>query len=45
MLRERYRQWYLTMADLPIWGESVDKEVQRYIQGIQDVVLANVNWR
>ncbi|KAG4419573.1 hypothetical protein IFR04_007275 [Cadophora malorum] len=32
------------MADLPVWGEEVDKEVQRYIQGIQDVVLANVNW-
>ncbi|PVH75594.1 terpenoid synthase, partial [Cadophora sp. DSE1049] len=44
MLRERYRQWYLAMAELPVWGEKVDKEVQRYIQGIQDVVLANVNW-
>ncbi|KAG4431668.1 hypothetical protein IFR05_012851 [Cadophora sp. M221] len=44
MLRERYRDWYVAMAGLPVLGEKIDKEVQRYIQGIQDVVIANVNW-
>jgi hypothetical protein len=41
----RGRQWYLTQAALPICGEKVDKEVQLYIQGIQDVALANAHWR
>jgi hypothetical protein len=30
---------------MPIWGEKVDREVQRYIKGIQDVALANAHWR
>ncbi|KAI9046800.1 hypothetical protein LZ554_008882 [Drepanopeziza brunnea f. sp. 'monogermtubi'] len=44
MLRARYKLWHLTMADVPVWGEKVDREVSRYVQGIQDVALANVNW-
>jgi hypothetical protein len=30
---------------LPIWGEKVDKKVQRYLRGIEDVALANAHWR
>ncbi|KAH9218184.1 isoprenoid synthase domain-containing protein [Leptodontidium sp. 2 PMI_412] len=44
MLRERYREWYLALADLPIWGEAIDKQVHRYIKGIQDVASANAHW-
>jgi hypothetical protein len=45
LLRHCYKQWYLAQAALPIWGERVDQEVQRYIRGIQDVALANTHWR
>lgn len=45
MLVSRYREWYLALAELPSWGESVDSDVQRYIRGIQNVVQANLNWR
>lgn len=45
MLRACYRKWYLALAELPQWGEKVDEEVQKYIRGVQDVVLANLNWR
>ncbi|KAL2062541.1 hypothetical protein VTL71DRAFT_6807 [Oculimacula yallundae] len=45
MLRERYRQWYIALADLPVWGESIDEQVHRYIKGIQDVASANAHWR
>ncbi|KAK0105580.1 hypothetical protein ONS95_004112 [Cadophora gregata] len=44
MLRERYREWYLALADLPVWGEGIDKQVHRYIKGIQDVASANAHW-
>ncbi|ERF68386.1 hypothetical protein EPUS_06802 [Endocarpon pusillum Z07020] len=45
LLRKCYRDWYLALADLPQWGEKIDAQVQKYIQGVQDVVLANLNWR
>jgi hypothetical protein len=44
LLKYRYRRWYLALADLPIWGEDVDMQVQKYIEGCKDVVLANLNW-
>jgi hypothetical protein len=33
------------MAALPQWGEKIDRQVQTYIQGVQNVVRANLNWR
>ncbi|KAF7159079.1 hypothetical protein CNMCM5623_004312 [Aspergillus felis] len=44
MLVSRYRDWYLALAELPSWGEHVDAQVQQYIRGVQNVVLANLNW-
>ncbi|KUJ19990.1 terpenoid synthase [Mollisia scopiformis] len=44
LLRNRYKEWYLAQAQLPTWGERVDREVQWYIKGMQDVALANANW-
>ena len=45
LLIECYRDWYLALADLPQWGEQIDVEVQTYIQGVQNITLANLNWR
>lgn len=45
LLIECYRDWYLALADLPQWGEQIDVQVQRYIQGVQDAAIANINWR
>ncbi|PWY91371.1 pentalenene synthase [Aspergillus sclerotioniger CBS 115572] len=44
MLIERYRDWYLALAELPTWGERVDADVQQYIRGVQNVVRANLHW-
>ncbi|KAL4894373.1 terpene synthase metal binding domain protein [Aspergillus ambiguus] len=44
MLVACYRDWYMALAELPSWGERIDAEVQRYIQGVQHVVMANLNW-
>lgn len=45
LIRERYGKWYLAHATLPIWGEKIDRQVLRYIKGVQDITLANANWR
>ncbi|KAL3482851.1 terpene synthase metal binding domain protein [Aspergillus germanicus] len=44
MLLERYRDWYLALAELPSWGEDVDVQVQEYIEGVRSVVRANLGW-
>jgi len=44
-VKDRYREWYRELAKLPYWGEKVDGQVQTYIRGCRDVVLANLNWR
>lgn len=45
LLKARLRDWYLALAELPQWGEDIDTQVQKYIGAVQDVVLANLNWR
>lgn len=45
LLRTRYRGWYLALAELPTWGEEIDRQVQVYINDVQNVTLANLNWR
>ena len=45
LLTERYREWYVAQANLPQWGEVIDRQVQKYIRGMQDVITANVYWR
>lgn len=45
MLAARYRDWYLALADLPTWDEQIDAEVQQYIRAVQNVAMANLNWR
>ena len=44
-MNSRYKEWYLALAILPHWNEEVNRSVQVYIQGVQNVVLANLNWR
>jgi hypothetical protein len=45
MIRDRYRQWYLALAKLLIYGEEVDRQVHSYLKGVENIILANANWR
>ena len=45
MLDARYRDWSAALAATPSWGETVDREVQRYITCVKNLILANLNWR
>lgn len=45
LLEQRYIQWDQAIQHLPSWGADIDGEVRRYIDGIQNVVQANITWR
>ncbi|KAJ5900032.1 hypothetical protein N7495_004776 [Penicillium taxi] len=45
LIRQRYHEWYRSLAYLPSFGEKVDRDIQKYIEGVQNVVLANIHWR
>jgi hypothetical protein len=45
LLEERYQEWQTVISQLPSWGPEIDAQVARYVEGIQNVVQANVTWR
>ena len=45
LLEERYKEWSSVITQLPTWGPEIDAQVARYVEGIQNVVQANVTWR
>jgi hypothetical protein len=45
LLRERIRDGYIALLNIPMIREQVDIETQKYIQACQDIVVAALNWR
>lgn len=45
LLQERYRRWDVVEGEVRSWGQEVDAQVARYIEGIKCVVKANLYWR
>ncbi|KAF4438743.1 hypothetical protein FACUT_4691 [Fusarium acutatum] len=45
LLEDRYQDWQNAIEQLPSWGPEIDSNVARYIQGVQNVVQANITWR
>ncbi|KAI1746642.1 Presilphiperfolan-8-beta-ol synthase [Xylaria castorea] len=44
MLDDCYRRWYRALAEMPIWGEEVDREVLKYVEGCRNIALGNLYW-
>ncbi|GME40823.1 Terpene synthase metal binding domain protein [Neofusicoccum parvum] len=44
MFSNLYKRWYLTLSDMPAWGEEVDREVLKYICGCRDLAIGNIHW-
>ncbi|KAI1124634.1 Presilphiperfolan-8-beta-ol synthase [Nemania abortiva] len=44
MLDDCYRRWYRALADMSIWGEEIDKEALKYIDGCRNIALGNLYW-
>ncbi|KAJ4267010.1 hypothetical protein NW762_003108 [Fusarium torreyae] len=45
ILEQRYQEWQTAIGQLPSWGPEIDGNIAQYIEGIQNVVQANVTWR
>ncbi|KAJ5104431.1 Presilphiperfolan-8-beta-ol synthase [Penicillium alfredii] len=45
MLDARYRRWYAVLADMPIWGEEIDRQVIRYSEICRNIALGSLYWR
>ncbi|KAK8092575.1 hypothetical protein PG999_014774 [Apiospora kogelbergensis] len=45
MVDARFSAWDEAAEALPSWGAEVDAQLHQYIQGIQNIVQANISWR
>ncbi|KAI9035559.1 terpene synthase family protein [Aspergillus affinis] len=44
MLNNCYRRWYSALANMPIWGEDVDRQVLKFVDACRNVALGNLYW-
>ncbi|KAK7704485.1 Cell wall endo-beta-1,3-glucanase [Diaporthe eres] len=45
MTNECYRRWYLALADLPSYGEKIDREVMKFVEICRAMAQGNLYWR
>ena len=45
MIQQRYRRWYMALAEMPSWGSEMDRIVLKYLDGIRGIVLGSLLWR
>lgn len=45
MVNECYRRWYLALADLPPYGEKIDREVMKFVEICRAMAQGNLYWR
>ncbi|KAF9878407.1 hypothetical protein CkaCkLH20_03899 [Colletotrichum karsti] len=44
MIDECYKAWYGALVRMPVWGEKIDKEVLKYLDGCRNIALGNLHW-
>jgi len=45
MLEKCSRRWYRALAELPVYGEEIDRKVLRFVDVCRNVALGNLYWR
>ena len=45
MMDDCYKRWYGALANMPIWGEVIDREALRFVDCCRNVALGNLHWR
>lgn len=45
MLDDCYKRWYSALANMPVWGEEVDRQVLKFVDACRNVALGNLYWR
>ncbi|KAH7230890.1 isoprenoid synthase domain-containing protein [Fusarium tricinctum] len=44
MLYNCYRRWHAALNELTSWGEAVDRDVMKFVNGCRNVALGNLHW-
>jgi len=44
MINECYRRWYIALAELPVYGENIDRQVLKFVDCCKNVALGNLYW-
>ncbi|KAI2771552.1 terpenoid synthase [Daldinia loculata] len=44
MISDRCKRWYTTLAELPSYGENVDREVLLFVELCRNIALGNLHW-
>ncbi|KAF4959131.1 hypothetical protein FGADI_1871 [Fusarium gaditjirri] len=39
MLYDCYRRWHMALANLPFWGEGIDRDVIKFVNGCRNIAL------
>lgn len=45
ILNACYRRWHMAVANMPIYGEQLDRQIYKYIENCRNIALANVHWQ
>ena len=45
MLDDCYKRWYTALANMPVLGEEVDRQVLKFVDACRNVALGNLYWR
>jgi hypothetical protein len=45
LVEECYKRWYAALGSMPIWGEKIDREVLKFVEGCRNLALGNLYWR
>ncbi|KAM0345005.1 hypothetical protein ACHAPU_006888 [Fusarium lateritium] len=44
MLCDCYKRWHSAILDLPFWGEGIDRDVIKFVNGCRNIALGNLHW-
>ncbi|KAF2012828.1 terpenoid synthase [Aaosphaeria arxii CBS 175.79] len=44
LIKQMFQRWYWAQQCLPSWGEEIDIQVQKYLQGVLDQAKGNLDW-
>lgn len=45
MIDNCYKRWYTALAELPSYGEEIDREVLAFVDACRYCALGNLHWR
>lgn len=45
LIRDRLKAWHYALADIPMYGEEIDVQIQKYVTACREVAVGNLHWR